>query len=355
MRYIFSCPVVVAGLVVMTGSAAVPALALDEEQMSVPPFSLQGPVDAGGLSAAGAVADCQLAQATIENEKYFQGLVIFDACIDELRDVELQSHYLHFRGTLFERIGAHNRAIDDFSRAVKQQPENTGYAVSLGRAWLGREDNKLALALFRSTLRLAPHNADVLAGLGTAWLQSGETQRAIAFLQRALEINPGHVPALRDRGLASLYKGAAAPALADFDRAIALAAPSSDLFLYRGMAQHRLGQSAAALEDFNRAADLDPTSPRVLVNRGALLAHLDRPEEAAADFTAAIDLNPGTADAYYGRGLLGARLAGTDENLLDQARSDLKQAITLDPDNPQLDAAMVILQPVETKPVKRRY
>ena len=244
----------------MSGLTTAPTLALDAEDVGGPPLSLTETLDAAGLNAVSAMADCHLAQTIIEDENYFQGLVIFETCIDELRDLELQSHYLHFRGALFERIGQHNRAIDDFSRAVKQQPENVTYAVSLGRAWLGLEENESALSLFRSTLRLGPRNADVLAGLGTAWLQSGETERAAAFLQRALEIDPDHVAALRDRGLASLYTGAPSRALADFDRAIALAPPDPDLYLYRGMARHRLAQSEAALEDFNRAANLDPAT-----------------------------------------------------------------------------------------------
>lgn len=144
-------------------------------------------------------------------------------------------------------------------------------------------------------------------------------------------------------------------AVADFDRAISIDPSRFELFLYRGMARHRLKHHEEALEDFNQAASLNPESPRVMTNRGSLLAHLDRADEAITDFTAAIELNPGTADAWYGRGLLGVRLAEGDKVMTEQAHSDLKQAIVLDPNNAQLDAAMSILQPAETQVKKRRY
>lgn len=349
MRYSFACLVVTISL----AAGSVPGLA--EEEME-PPFPALPPVLAlEGLSVTSAVAECSLAQTIIEGKVYLPGLIILGTCIEDLRDPERKAHYLHVRGELLEHIRAYSRAIDDFERALELQPENVTFAVSLGRVWLTTDEDERALAIFRSTLRLAPGNADVLSGLGTGLFKLGDVTRASAFIARALDLDPDHVPALRDRGLIFLQSGAANRAIEDFDQALRGDPERPELILYRGMARRRLGEAEAALGDFNKAAELDPDSPRILVNRGLLLGEMDRTQEAFADFAEAIDINPGTADAWYGRGLLAARLGDGDTKMMERARSDLKQAITLDPDNRQLGAAMAVLARREPEEKKRRY
>lgn len=342
-------------LVVAAALVAGPAHGDADDEMEVPPLSPSVDVDSPGLAAATAVADCAFAKSRIEEEHYFQGLLVFDRCIEELRDPELKAHYLHFRGTILEYIRAHKRAIDDFERALVLEPGNVPYAVSLGRALLERGEDERALAIFRSSLRREPGNVDVLSGMGTSLMRTGDVTRASAFIGRALDIDPGHLFALRDRGLIFLRSGAVSRAIEDFDQAIGIHPNRPDLFFHRGVARRRSGDVENALADFNKSAELDPGDPQVLVNRGLILGELGRTEEAFADFTEAIDINPGTAEAFYGRGLLAARLAGKDNDLMEQARSDLKQAITLGPESSQLEAAMAILLPQEPVEKKRRY
>lgn len=351
-RFAYLIPAIV---LVASAVMAASGTALAEEEVQPPELGALVIGDPAGLAAATAVADCALAQTIIEGEMYLQGLLILDTCIEELRDAKLKAHYLHFRGTLLEFIRAHDRAIDDFERALDLDPENVAYAVSLGRAWLGREEYQRAQELLRSTLRLAPGNADVLSGLGTAWFKLGDTTRASAFIARALDISPDHVLALRDRGLMFLQTGALARAIEDFDHAMQKEPDRAELTLFRGIARRRLGEVKMALADFNHAAELDPNNTHVLVNRGTLFGELGRSDEAFADFTEAIDINPGTTGAWYGRGLLAARLAESDPEMLERARSDLKQAITIGPDSPHLAAAMAILVPDEPEEIKRRY
>lgn len=333
------------------GAGAVQA----EEQVEVPALTFPVELDSQGLAAQSAIADCRLAETIIQSGEHLQGLLIFETCIEELRDIKTQAHYLHFRGTTLDRIGVDSRAVADLERAVQLEPKSIDYALSLGQAWLKREDYDKALALFRGTLRLSPNDADVLSGIGSSWLQLGDLPRASAFIQRALDIEPDHALALRDRGLIFLLENAADRAFEDFDRAITSAPELWDLFLYRGIANFHGARIEAALEDFNQADKLHPDNPRILVNRGELLGQTGRTQEAFADFAAAIDINPGTVEAWYGRGLLGARIAGDDPEMMKQARSDLKQAITLDPGNARLEAAMSILHPAEPEEDKRRF
>lgn len=348
-QYLILATALCAGLVL----AARPALA--EEQMEVPGIAFPAELDAGGLAAQSAVGECRLAEVLIEQGETLQGLLILDACIENLRDVKVQAHYVHLRGRVLDKIGIDRRAMDDLQRATNLQPKNIEYALSLGQAWLKREESEKALATFRSALRLTPSDADALSGIGSSWLQLEDLSRASAFIQRALDIAPDHALALRDRGLIFMYGNATDRAIEDFNRAIKNAPERWDLFLYRGIANFRGANIEAALEDFSDADKRDPDNPRILANRGEILSQIGRTEEAFADFTMAIEINPGTAEAWYGRGFLRARIAGEDEEAMNIAHSDLKQAITLAPGNARLEAAMSILHPKEPEADKRRF
>lgn len=333
--------------------------ALAEEQMVPPSVSFPDELDKGALAAESAIAECRLAETMIGSGEIVPALILMDACIEVLRNVETKAHYVHFRGLTLDRIGVLKRATEDFERAVKLQPKTLEYSLSLGHSWLKREENEKAVSIFRSSLKLSPGNTEALAGLGSSWLALGDLPRASAFVQRALDANPDHIFALRDRGLIFLRNAQGLRAREDFDRALRGAPDLWDLHLYRGIANFRSGRPDEALKDFNTAASLDEDNPRVLVNRGAVLGQTGHIEEAFADFDAALEINPGTAEAWYGRGLLGARIAAQDPaaraDMMEQARVDLKQAITLDPGNARLDAAMSILHPEPVKEDKRRF
>lgn len=348
-HYIILTAMLAAGLAFGSGTATA------EEQMEVPEMAFPSNLGTAGLDAQNALAECRLAETIIAEGEVLQGLLLLDTCVDELRDKRTLAHFAHFRGTMLNSIGVKARATDDLARALDLQPENIEYATSLGQAWLKREETDKALATFRNAMRLAPGNADVLSGLGTSWFEKGDLTRASAFIQRALDIEPGHPLALRDRGRMFLLSYQQSRAREDFTRALEAAPERWDLFLYRGIAYFHSGRIDEALADLNAADALAPNNPRILFNRGEVFGQTGRTEEAFADFTAAIDINPGTVEAWYGRGLLGARIAGDDPEAMKLARSDLKQAITLDPGNARLEAAMSILRPEEAEEDKRRF
>lgn len=350
-QYLILTATLAAGLVFGQG----PAVAAAEEQMEVPDLAFPSNLDTGGLNAQSALAECRLAEAIITDGQMLQGLLLLDTCVEELRGPETLAYFVNFRGSVLDRIGVNTRAINDLETAVRLQPGNVEYALSLGHAWLKREESDKALATFRTALRLAPGNADVLSGLGSSWFEKGELTRASAFIQRALDIEPSHALALRDRGRIFLLGYQSSRAMEDFTRAMETAPERWDLFLYRGIANFYGARIDDALKDFNAANTLDPNNPRILVNRGEVLGQTGRTEEALADFTTAIEINPGTVEAWYGRGLLGARIAGDDPEMMKLVRSDLKQAITLDPGNARLEAAMSILRPEEPEEDKKRY
>lgn len=323
-----------------------------EDEMTALP-AIETSAIKSGLSRETALAECQLAEEILQQEINLDVILMLDNCVGALLDNREKSHYLHLRGEVFGTIGMTDRAVADFTQASTLKPDKAAYKIALGLALLVLKDNEAAMAAIKSALRLDPDNADAMAAMGKAHYQSGSLAPAEAFLGRALEINPAHVPALVDRGRVLMHRGDILRAKGYFDQVLALTPDNAAALLQRGICLYRLGETEAALADLGTAAALDPNNHHIFANRAAILTRTGQDSLAIVDFDTALDINPGAGDALYGRGFLRQRLAGRDKEKMDAAHSDLRMAITVDPENDQLEAAMAILKP-EEKSKRRR-
>jgi tetratricopeptide (TPR) repeat protein len=334
----------VAALTLITaGSHGAFAQDVEPEAQSVPAF--QSPDIDTGLGGETALADCKLARAFLEKEINLQVILMLDACAEEITNLKAQAEYLHLRGWVYETIGVLDRASSDYKRASGLEPQRIEYKLDYGLALLATKDNEAAMPVIKAALRLDPSDANALAAMGKAHYKRGSLSPARAFLDRALAVEPNHISARLDRGLTLLHKKTPVQAKQDFDKVLALDPTNVDALHYRGLAHHQAGDLEAALNDFDAAIGLAPNSPQILSNRGAILALLDRKALALEDFNLALEISPFSADALYGRGLLRARTAGRNREKVQAAKADLQQAITIDPSNDQLGAAMKVLNP----------
>jgi tetratricopeptide (TPR) repeat protein len=112
------------------------------------------------------------------------------------------------RGHAYNAKGDYDRAIDDFSEAIRLDPKDS--ASFNGRCWArattGR-DLEQALTDCNVSLRLKPNNADTLDSRGLVYLRLNRLADAIADYNAALKINSRQAPSLYGRGIAKLLKG----------------------------------------------------------------------------------------------------------------------------------------------------
>jgi len=160
-------------------------------------------------------------------------------------------------------------------------------------------------------------------------------------------------------------------ALEAFSRAISLEPDLSVPYFNRANLQKLRGELELAHGDYNRAIELDPSIPEYFNNRGLLIYELDDVEGARFDFEFALKLNPyfihalnnvaiwhhsqqnydqalhylnealrinpNFAATYCNRGNV-----FTDLSLYAEAKQDFEQAISLNPDDPQMHLAKSI-------------
>lgn len=113
--------------------------------------------------------------------------------------------------------------------------------VGRGLAWHLKGDFDRAITDYSDAIRLNPNNPLAYNNRGLAWRDKGDPDRAIADFTRAIGVNPqpasdlpgvDHVNIYTNRGLAWNAKGDFDRAIADFDVAIRL--DRSDAAAYRG-------------------------------------------------------------------------------------------------------------------------
>ncbi len=218
-----------------------------------------------------------------------------------------------------------------------------------------------ALTLLKSLAISAPGTPDLFHQLGLAYYKSGDMAHADEAFARAIKQNPDDRESIQLRGLALYRLGHPAEAIPLLEKVRTwLPATGSDVSYVLGLCYVDAARYDDARRSFAAQYGIDPESAGAYLIAGNLLlrAHLTPPAEAAGhkaeqlaphlplvhlllgeialsrgdtaravqEFTAERDVNPGEArvydrlgDAYY------------RQELYDQARSALNQAIILDP------------------------
>jgi len=113
-----------------------------------------------------------------------------------------------------------DRAIDDYSQAIRLQPDFALAFASRGFTYLfERRDLDRAIKDFDEALRLDRQFANVFYYRAVARSEKGEFERAIEDFDQAIRLRPNFSVAWRDRGQARIALGDQAGGKADLDEA----------------------------------------------------------------------------------------------------------------------------------------
>jgi len=125
------------------------------------------------------------------------------------------------RGNAYLALGQIDRAIADYTNAIKLAPSAVGY-FNRGNAYLKKEDYANAESDYTACLKLDPNFVDAYLSRGVTFLNRGQYDRAIQDYNEALRLRPNYVVAIVKRGTAYFAKGDYAHAIQDYDEALRL-------------------------------------------------------------------------------------------------------------------------------------
>jgi tetratricopeptide (TPR) repeat protein len=211
---------------------------------------------------------------------------------------------------------------------------------SRGNAYLSSRNYDRAIDDFSEAIRVNPKFALGFNNRGFAYQRKGQIDRAIEDYDEAIRLNPALALAFANRASARRIKGRIDLAIEDGNHAIGLNRSLAAAFFaradaYRDKAQWDFDAYLAdgayedrAIADYDEGIRLEPNNATAFRNRGFLNTRRQRYDRAIQDFDEAIRLDPNVAAAFSGRAYA-LRFAGRYE----RAIADYRKALTLQLDD----------------------
>jgi tetratricopeptide (TPR) repeat protein len=209
------------------------------------------------------------------------------------------------RGVAYRLKGDLDRAIQDYSQAIRINPKSAMIQNNRGVAYDKKGDYDRALADYDQAIRLEPSH-EAYFNRGNAHLGRSQYDRAIDDYNAALQLKADFAPALDNRCWARAVVGMLKPALADCNEALRMMPDNAETLDSRAFVFLKMTHFDAAVSDYDAALRINPKLAFALYGRGlAKLKNEDRSGEQ--DITAAKALQADIAEEYAGYGLQGAR------------------------------------------------
>src|SRR6266852_4255918 len=117
--------------------------------------------------------------------------------------------------------GDYNLAIQEFTEAVRRNPNYAAAFTDRGFAYLYKADYDRAIQDFSQAIRLQP-TSDLFANRGLAYFNRGNYDQAIQDYSQAIRLSSNYPAALNNRGWAYSQKGERERAIADYLTALSL-------------------------------------------------------------------------------------------------------------------------------------
>src|SRR5476651_75585 len=272
-------------------------------------------------------ARMKLGDTVMASADYVEALKHYDGAIDPRNPDALE---LYRRAAALDALGQTDRALGDYSEAIRLDPKDPLAFLGRGVLFAGRQRlYERAVDDFDKVLGLAPDNVGGLMHRGDAYSQMGKFGPALADLDRAVALAPDNAEAYVYRGLANSRRNENSLALFDYKAGLALDPHNVDALVNLAAIYSTNGEQGLAITDLDAAITLRTDDPRAFYNRGYAHFALRQYDLAAADYSSAIALDPTMGLAYTNRCLILA-IVGKD---LVGALGDCDKALKLMPNN----------------------
>src|SRR5262245_40252808 len=206
------------------------------------------------------------------------------------------------RGMAFAAKGQHDKAIADYSMAIKVAPFYGPAYLNRGNVYAKQGKLDAAIADYDLAIRISASYELAYNSRGAAYYRKGELDAALADLDTAIRLKPDYGNAYWNRARVHHLKGDTPKTLADFAEAIRLKPKEPEIYTDRGNLRSAHDDNAGAIADYTMAIKLDPNVPLPYNNRGNSHFSIGEIDKAMADFDSAIRLAPSFPDPVISRG-----------------------------------------------------
>ena len=153
-------------------------------------------------------------------------------------------------------------AIENFNRAIEQNPYFAEAYCYRGTAYLNRKELSCALKNLDEAIRLNPKYEEAYNNRGLVYSRMGKHGGAIKDFDKAIELNRDYAGAYNNRGVVYRDKGEYDRAIEDFNRAIELNRDYADAYCHRGSAYYKKREFAYAIADLDKIIAINSKNQR---------------------------------------------------------------------------------------------
>jgi tetratricopeptide (TPR) repeat protein/predicted Ser/Thr protein kinase len=247
------------------------------------------------------------------------------------------------------QTGDVDRAIQQFNRAMEQQPNNVDAVIGLARAYDARKENGRAEASYKRAIDLQPRYWSAYNALGFFYFTHGSVPASVPLFQKVIQLVPDNMRGYNNLGAALQQMGQYDEAIGYFSRTLERT-PTAQAYSNLGTCYYFLGRYKESAARFQIAAQLSPSTYRYWANLGdAYRWTVGGAPDARIAYARAIQLareevHRTPKDAYI-RARLAECLAKHGD--LEKARSEVARALADDPKNTGVMYRAAIVRAIE--------
>ncbi|OYW97361.1 MAG: hypothetical protein B7Z15_23265, partial [Rhizobiales bacterium 32-66-8] len=235
---------------------------------------------------------------------------------DAIMAQPLNPHLYMQRGVVYQTIGEADRAIIDYSDAIRLAPRETLPLINRGVVlYLRKDNNEGAIADFNAALKINPKEISAWTNRGIVYRRKGDLNRAIADFTTAIKLLPDKIEPVSFSMVHDTITSQLDRSPQQEVNRIALQAAFA--YLQRGLAWYDKSDYDKSIADFSESIRLNPRDPAPYVGRGASYMYKNDVKQGIADFSESIKLKPGQAFAHMQRGIAYHRIGDSDKALED--------------------------------------
>jgi protein O-mannosyl-transferase len=258
------------------------------------------------------------------------------------RAVEVGQRSRWTLGNLGAALGNRGR-IDEglayLQEALTMGPDDARTLMSIGSLMLNSGRLKEAEEYNARALRVDPSMKEANAAMAMTLVKLGRPQDAIPYCQKAIDRDPAWAHGYNVMGMVLADMGRLNESLEAFSRAISLNPSVAQFYNNMATAYIRKGQLPKAVDTYNRCLAIEP-SALTWGLKGRIQLEMGLLDDAEASARQAIRLSPDSPDVHLNRAFVLEKLGRANE-----AVSELRTVLSLDPRNAQAQASLSRLAP----------
>jgi tetratricopeptide (TPR) repeat protein len=160
------------------------------------------------------------------------------------------------RGNYFRDNNMAEKALKDYSEALRLEPDQDEAYNSRGRLYFQKGELQKALNDYNKALEYNPDKAEYYSNRGATYARLNQYERALQDFNKAVQLNPSHVSTYLNRAILYDVSGQAIKAMNDLDTYLKYRPNQHDLWYNLGLFAAKANQNQKALDALNKAIRL---------------------------------------------------------------------------------------------------